>query len=300
MIDLHTHTDASDGRCSPAELVRRAVRAGITTLAITDHDTVAGVPDAASHAARAGLTLVPGIEITSVVEGADVHVLGYFVDVESRALAEFLAAQRADRVRRLRAMGGRLAALGCPLDIEALVASRRSGHSVGRPLVADALIEARYVDSVAEAFDRFLGEGRPAYEPRCGATPVEVIGRIVEAGGVASLAHPGTLNRDDLIPALLGAGLAAIEVYHSDHLPEQVERYRHLAAEHGLAATGGSDYHADGEYGADLGGVLLPAGDYADLVERARRSGGGPRPAPWRAPGAPCRGPTPEARSRSR
>jgi hypothetical protein len=274
MIDLHTHTDASDGRCSPAELVRRAVRAGITTLAITDHDTVAGVPDAASDAARAGLTLVPGIEITSVVEGADVHVLGYFVDVESRALAEFLAAQRADRVRRLRAMGGRLAALGCPLDIEALVASRRrSGHSVGRPLVADALIEAGYVDSVAEAFDRFLGEGRPAYEPRCGATPVEVIGRIVDAGGVASLAHPGTLNRDDLIPALVGAGLAAIEVYHSDHLPEQVERYRHLAAEHGLAATGGSDYHADGEYGADLGGVLLPAGDYADLVGRARRSG---------------------------
>ncbi len=259
MIDLHTHTTASDGRSTPAELVQEAVRAGVTIIAVTDHDTLAAVPAVADLAARAGIRVVSGIEITAVFNAVDVHVLGYFVPPESRVLAGFLETQREDRVRRVRAMGDRLAALGMPVAVESIVAAARADHAVGRPMLARALVDGGYVADIGEAFDRFLGSGRPAYEPRCGATPWEVVERIAAAGGIASLAHPGLLGLDALVEEMIERGLPAIEAYHPDHSDEQVDFYRGIAERCRLAVTGGSDYHGDDAHGSRIGQVSLPA-----------------------------------------
>jgi len=272
LIDLHVHTTASDGRCTPEDLVRRASEAGIGILSVTDHDTTAAV-EAATAAGRAlGVTVVPGIEITAVLDARDVHVLGYFVDPASPVLREFLGGQRADRVRRAREMAERLAALGCAIDIDSILAdvAANPDRAVARPRIAFELIRAGWVDSLPEAFDRFIGEGRPAYVPRSGASPQEVVGAIRRAGGVAALAHPGLLGRDDLIPEMVNAGMAALEVYHGDHDEGMRARYAALARRLDLAATGGSDYHGDdaGQHAA-LGSVSVPRDEYVRLCARA-------------------------------
>jgi len=272
VIDLHAHTTASDGQLDPAALVERARAAGVRVLGVTDHDTTAGIAAATAAGAALGVTVVPGIEITAVLDARDVHVLGYFVDPGSTMLAEFLAGQRADRVRRARAIGDRLRQLDCPIDIDALVAATPRGKSVARPMIAAALVEAGHVGSTKEAFDRLIGEGKPAYMGRYGASPAEVVAIIGRAGGVASLAHPGLLRRDAIIPGLAAAGLTAIEAYHSEHGEEDVARYVALARELDLAVTGGSDFHGDRSHRhAALGSVTLPEDDYARFCARAGR-----------------------------
>ena len=271
MIDLHLHTDASDGVLSPSALVARAAGAGITVLSVTDHDTVAGLAEARAAADTRGVRLVNGIEITAVEGARDVHMLGYFFDPRSGVLGEFLSRQRTDRIRRVEEMAARLAALGAPIDVTALVASAIRGRSIGRPQLADALVAAGHAVSRDDAFDRLLGDRCPAYVARRGATPVEVIALVRQAGGIASLAHPGLLNDDALIPRLAAAGLAAIEVRHSDHDSATERRYRELAAEHGLAVSGGSDFHGDGVHrNTTIGAISLPADDFAQLEARAR------------------------------
>ncbi len=245
MIDLHLHTTASDGRLSPAELVARVAAAGITTMSVTDHDTVAGLAEVGVEAAARGIRLVPGIEITSTADGRDVHLLGYFFDPGSAPLLAFLEGQRAMRVSRVREIGARLALLGMPIDVEALVtaAAARPGSSIGRPQIARALVGAGHVGSIQEAFDRWLANGRPAYVARTGPSPAAVVDVVHAAGGVASFAHPAVTKRDELIRPLADHGLDAIEVYHSDHLPEHERDYRGLAARLGLLVSGGSDFH---------------------------------------------------------
>lgn len=247
MIDLHLHTTASDGRLTPAELVARAGQAGLTTISVTDHDTVAALAEAGAAARRANMRVVPGIEVTSIVDGRDVHVLGYFFDPASAALGTFLEGQRALRVARVREIGLRLSTLGMAVDVEAVLqaAANRPGSSVGRPQLARALVTAGYVESVQDAFDRWLATGQPAYVPRTGPSPATAIEVIHEAGGVASLAHPGVTKRDGLIGLLVDRGLDAIEVYHSDHAPEDVRTYELLAARLGILISGGSDFHGD-------------------------------------------------------
>jgi hypothetical protein len=184
MIDLHLHTTASDGTDTPAELVRACREAGITTMAVTDHDTTAAIRAVAREAERAGIAFVPGIEITAAWRGSDVHVLGYFFDPESPALKTFLEAQLDDRIRRARAVGERLASLGVPIDMEAIIA-RSQGRPVLRPHFAQAMVEAGHVDHPWDAFDRYIGEGRPGYVARQGATPAEVAAIIRKAGGIS-------------------------------------------------------------------------------------------------------------------
>lgn len=276
MIDLHLHTTASDGLCGPEELVRLAWRAGITTLSVTDHDTVASVPDVAAATSRYAMAAISGIEITAVVGDTDVHVLGYFFDPASPVLEEFLRSQREDRIRRVEAMAVRLADLGLPVDVAPAVRLARAiaGRSVGRPQVADAMVKAGHAVSVREAFARFLGEGLPAYIPRRGVSPAEAAAVIERAGGIASLAHPGLLHRDDLVCSLVKAGFAAIEAYHSDHDADTQARYLRLAREHDLAVTGGSDYHGEGvHHTATLGGTCLPREQFDRLVRRAGKTG---------------------------
>jgi predicted metal-dependent phosphoesterase TrpH len=268
VIDLHTHTTASDGRSSPLELVALASRAGVRALSVTDHDTVAACDDVATASAAAGIAFVPGIEMTAVVDGADVHVLGYFLDVRSPSLLAFLASQRIRRIDRVRQMIARLADHGLALDADLVVrpALDDATRAAGRPWIARALVAAGYVTSTTEAFDRWLGRGCPGFIPRWGAGPDEVIERIHEAGGLASLAHPGLLNRDEDLHGFVQSGLDAIEAYHPDHDENAVARYLAMARVEALLVTGGSDFHGDGAHGATgPGSVSLPAADFARL-----------------------------------
>jgi 3',5'-nucleoside bisphosphate phosphatase len=272
VIDLHLHTTASDGTLSPPELVHKARAAGLFTISITDHDTTAGCEAAREAARAAGLDLVPGIEISAVADGRDVHLLGYFIDTASGSLRAFLDTQREERLRRVAEMGERLAALGVPVDVAPILASAARGRSVGRPQIASALLAAGYVTTRDEAFDRFLEYGGPAYVPRRGASPEDVIDIIHGAGGVASLAHPGVMHRDELIAPLAGAGLDALEALHSDHDDAAEARYRDLARELGLLVTGGSDFHGEVQHRASRFGCLsMSAAELEDLRRAAER-----------------------------
>ena len=270
MIDLHTHTTASDGALAPRELVERAHGLGIRTLSVTDHDTLAGVPDAAAAAAACSMEFLPGIEITAVHKGRDVHMLAYFLDPNPAGLASFLERQRQDRTRRAREMSARLAELGAPIDMEDLIAgAEAAGRAVARPTVARALLDAGHVASLQQAFDRWLADGKPAYVPRTGASPAEVVRLVVRSGGVPVLAHPGLLRKDELIPELVEAGLGAIEAYHSDHDAGVQSHYLRVAAQYGLAVSGGSDFHGDDHPRARcFGRVGLPRERFMPFFQR--------------------------------
>jgi 3',5'-nucleoside bisphosphate phosphatase len=274
LIDLHTHTTASDGRSSPAELVECAVQAGVTVLSVTDHDTTGGLDASRAACAATGIEFVPGIEITAVAEGRDVHVLGYFFDPESTTLQTFLAEQRERRVDRIRQMVGRLGAHGISLDVEAILAPGLASRSisVGRPWIARALIAGGYVADMDEAFAKWLDHGRPAFVPRIGAAPPEVFAEIHRAGGLASLAHPVHLKHDEWLSAYAAAGLDAIEVYHSDHDEVASRRYLEFARTLNLLVTGGSDYHGDDSHGGKPGSVALPRDAFARLKARGTSS----------------------------
>lgn len=272
MIDLHLHTTASDGTLTPSELVSAARAAGLSIISITDHDTTAGSDAAGAVAREAGIRLVPGIEISAVAEGRDVHVLGYFIDTAAPSLRAFLDRQRADRIHRVAEMGDRLSALGLPIDIAPILADAGRGRSVGRPQIAEALIGAGHVRTRDEAFERFLTFGGAAYVPRLGTSPEAVVAIVHDAGGVASLAHPGVSARDELIAPLAAAGLDAIEAVHSDHDAATEARYRALAADLRVLVTGGSDFHGPrGHRAARLGKVALPSQDFEKLSDAAKR-----------------------------
>ena len=268
MIDLHTHTTASDGRCSPEELVARAAQAGVTVLGLTDHDTIAGVVPTAAACARTGIEFVPGIEITAVADAADVHVLGYFVDAASSSLESFLAEQRRRRLDRVYRIVERLARHGIRLDADAIVAPAVANPSIaiGRPWIARALVRAGHVADTSEAFDKFLATGRAAFVPRIAARPDEVFARIHEAGGIASLAHPVLVEHDEWIPGFAAAGLDALEAYHSDHDEADTLRYLAMADRLGLKVSGGSDFHGDESHGpGGPGSVALPRERFEQL-----------------------------------
>ena len=280
MIDLHTHTTASDGRLSPDDLVWRAAAAGVTVLSVTDHDTVAGCDRAQVACQRQGIAFVDGIEITAVEDNVDVHVLGYFVDRQSPAFVAFLAEQRLRRVDRVREMVESLRAFDIHLDADAILRPglEDATRSAGRPWIARALVAGGHVADANEAFERWLGRGRPAFIPRRAASPADVIARIHDARGIASLAHPGSLARDEWLPAFASAGLDALEAFHTNHDGEATARYLNMAARLKLAVTGGSDYHGDEAHGgAGPGSVSLPREMYDRLVQlRADRAVGTP------------------------
>ena len=271
-IDLHLHTTASDGRCTPGELVARAAQAGVSVLAVTDHDTTAAVDDVRAAASARGMVAVSGIEITAMDGGRDLHVLGYFFDPRHAPLAAFLATQRAARIARIEAMAARLAAEGVPLNVAPMLdqARRQPGHSIGRPQLARAMVEAGYVADTNEAFDRWLERGRPGYVARAGPSPEAVIQIIHDAGGIASIAHPGERGLDGRVRSLAGAGLDAVEAFHPDHDVTLVGRYVQLARDLNLLMTGGSDFHGDPAHGFEPGAVTLPAAEW-ERLPHARR-----------------------------
>jgi hypothetical protein len=242
-VDLHTHTTASDGTLSPRELVLTAVEHGVTVLAVTDHDSTDGLAEAMAEAAKhPPLTIVPGLEINCDVEGAEIHVLGYFVTYDAPWFQEFLREQRAERVSRVHRIAERLGELGMPIDPAEVLALAGEG-APGRPHVAQVMVKRGYVKSVREAFDKYLRSDGPANVPRRRLTPADAVRVIRRAGGVPVLAHPGLADRDELIPELVAAGLMGIEVYYAEHSAAQVAAYLAQCRRFGLVATGGSDYH---------------------------------------------------------
>ena len=267
MIDLHTHTAASDGRLTATDLVRHAWLAGIRVLAVTDHDTLGGLDAAARAASAFGLRLVEGVEVTAIERDRDVHVLGYFVSRAHAGFQAFLSAQRDARIVRVREIGSALTKLGAPIDVDRILAADPGGDvAVGRPAIAAALVAAGHVRTPREAFDRFLGTRGAAFVPRLGPTVVEAIAKIHEAGGLASLAHPAHNRADERIAEWKAAGLDAIEAYHSDHDAVALDRYLQIAARCNLAVTGGSDYHGDERAErARLGRVTLPDAEFDRL-----------------------------------
>jgi predicted metal-dependent phosphoesterase TrpH len=273
LIDLHLHTTASDGRLPPDALVEQAAAAGLSVMAVTDHDTTASVPEVQALARANGIDAISGIEITAIDGGRDVHVLGYFIDPAHPGLATFLQRQRETRIARVEAIGRRLASLGVPVDLDGVLnaARQQSGRSIGRPQVARAMVDAGHVADTREAFDRWLGQGLPGFVPRQGAGSEQVIAVIHEAGGLASIAHPGKSISDDRISSLRHEGLDALEAFHPDHDLTRVEHYVALAAALGLLLTGGSDFHGDPSHGLAPGSVTLPSAEWRKLSAARHR-----------------------------
>lgn len=266
-IDLHTHTTASDGLLSPEALVQAVQDAGLDVFSVTDHDTLDALAEAEAHARGRGLRLIPGIELSAMWRMTyELHLLGYFFDPNDARLLGFLRERREARRVRLTAMLNRLRAVGIVVSADDVLASAKDGN-VGRPHLARVLAQRGFVSSPDEAFEKYLGEGKPAYVPRPDLTITEAIRVIHDAGGLASLAHPGLHNHDDALPELVSARLDAIEVYHVAHTPGQVRHYRRLAERWGLVVTGGSDFHGamGGYYGPAPGMPCLPEADFSRL-----------------------------------
>ncbi len=281
MIDLHTHSSVSDGTDTPAELVRAAVEANLSVIALVDHDTFAGLPEARAAGARLGVEVLGGIELSTMHGPHSVHLLGYGCDPKQPDLAAELELIQRSREERVPRMAQRLAELGMPItaaDIE----SQAAGVSVGRPHVADALVAHGYVANRNEAFDRYLYDGGPAYIGRYAPSLARGIELIRGAGGAAVVAHPwGRGGRRHLTFSTLealahGSGLDGIEVDHNDHDPESRTELRTFAAEVGLLATGGSDYHGTGKLNHPLGCHTTAPEVYKALVELIESRGGIP------------------------
>jgi predicted metal-dependent phosphoesterase TrpH len=274
-VDLHTHTRASDGTLSPEELVAHALESvahsRLAAIAITDHDILSGISAAERAARGTALEVVPGVEISASHAGAEVHLLGYFVE-ESPELVALLARRRTEREQRAREIVSRLNALDVAVEYEEIV-QQAAGGAVGRPHVAAVLVARGHVRDRHEAFERWLGDGRPAAVPK----PLFPLARAIEivrdAGAVPVLAHPGLLRHPELLPEIAEMGLAGIEVFYPKHHPEQIQELLSFAQERDLVPTGGSDFHSPGQP-APLGSQMVPAEVLEELRSRSlRRSG---------------------------
>ncbi len=279
-VDLHTHTTASDGQFTPTQLVNRACRLGLKVLGITDHDTVAGVAEAQAAGAACGVEVVAGVEINTDVPGAEVHVLGYFIDPTHGELNEQLARIREGRVGRAKKMAEVLTQMGAPIRFERILEIAGEG-SVGRPHVAQALLEAGHISSYSEAFTKYIGRDSPAYVERMKFSPAEACALIRRAGGLPVLAHPVHFDKwgkiktrfdeGGLLPSMLDAGLVGLEVYYTGYDAITVEHLLNTARRYGLLATGGTDFHGIRANEPDLGGVYVPMKVVRRLKERATK-----------------------------
>lgn len=276
LIDLHTHSNRSDGTDTPTELIENAKAAGLDVVAITDHDCTDGWREASEAAERVGIVLVKGIEISCRLDGKSVHLLGYEPDPDNGPLVEELGRVIEGRNARLPAIIERLRGLGIDIHSEDVLRWSGNAAATGRPHVADALIELGVVANRDEAFDRFLMPGKPAYVDRYATDLYEAIGLVNDAGGVAVVAHPWSRESRKVLTAdrfrkLKEAGLAGIEVGHEDHDDEARASLRQIARELDLAETGSSDYHGTGKIDFELGCNKTPLRQYELLLHRRSR-----------------------------
>lgn len=266
--DLHCHTTSSDGSLTPRELVQAASKLGLKAVGITDHDTISGWNEATAAGEEFHVEILRGIELNTDWNGIEVHILGYEPSGESIPFQEKLRELREGRSNRIIKILGRLHDLNVKIAPEEIKAIAQ-GESIGRPHVAQVLVQRGYVKTIKEAFDQYIGTGAPAYVPHLKLTPEEGINLIRTAGGVAVLAHPGINQLDHQILSWVKAGLQGIEVNHSDHTPEDEQHYRSLAKLYHLIMTGGSDFHGEKcKPGVKLGGW----GVSCEVIEEIRES----------------------------
>lgn len=266
-LDLHLHSTVSDGRLAPADLVRFAHQHGVTIMALSDHDATDGVDIAQSVGADLGMRVIPAIELSTDLPGASIHVLGLFVDHTDRAFQAKIAEFREARLTRAAQMVDALAKLGVPISLERVFALAGEG-SVGRPHVAQALLEAGWVQSIDEAFERYIGRGGPAYFEGFRLEPADGINLIHAVGGIASWAHPNELDGKDwrdFLPQVRAAGIDGLEAYYSKDYPSHVrDQMLEACQTFDLVPTVGSDFHGFGSLQTPPGSVVAPA----DLIER--------------------------------
>ena len=271
--DLHLHTTFSDGTYSPEELVAEARRFGLVAVALTDHDTVEGCVRMQMACGAASIEFIPATELTCEVQGIELHMLGYFLDVDNARLLKQMARFQTSRQDRIREIVARLRRLQVPLEEEDVFALANC-KSPGRPHVARALIQRKICASLDEAFERFLKKNRPGWVPKEKISAEDALTLIHEAGGLGVVAHPGLARTEEALPALIEAGIDGIECFHTKHSPSASEYYVGLAEQHNLAVTGGSDCHGMNKGKPLIGSIKLPY-EYVRQL-KARLRGGHP------------------------
>lgn len=273
-VDLHTHTNKSDGTHSPREQVQLAKSSGLAGVAITDHDTIAGWEEALAAGVELGIKVVPGVEISSLWGDIDIHVLGYYVAADDTLFLNKLEQLRNVRNERNHRMVAKLQQLGIDITMDEVEKKKKDTKTnIGRPHIAEVLMDKGIVTTMKEAFDEYLGREGKAYINVPRISPHDAVKMIHEAGGVAVLAHPGLYPDDSIIEQLVALGLDGIEVYHADHGEEDEKRYLHIAKQYELLITGGSDYHGVRNrqvFHAALGSKGVTLSTVAQIEERAR------------------------------
>jgi len=268
--DLHLHTQFSDGTFTPEELVLRAQNSGLACIALTDHDSVEGCGRAAAACAAVKMEFISGAELTAEHDDTEVHILGYFLDTQNQVLLERIARFQSVRQSRIREMVAALNRLGLPLRAESVFALANC-KSPGRPHVARALVKEKLIASLDEAFERYLKKGRPAWVPKTKMSALESVELIHQSGGLAVMAHPGLNRTDEIIPALVDAGLDGIECFHTKHSTVMAERYLEIAEKYRLLVTGGSDCHGFSKNKPLIGTVKLPY-EHVEKLFAAKKS----------------------------
>jgi predicted metal-dependent phosphoesterase TrpH len=270
-VDLHVHSNVSDGKYSPEEIVARAAGLGLEFLSVTDHDTIDGiVPAIRAAGAFPGLTFIPGVEISTDVPDGEVHVLGYFIDYTDKELGAALKRFRESRQGRARGMVDKLRQLGIDIDWRRVQEIAGEG-TIGRPHIARAMLEKGYIDSFLEAFDKYIGRDGPAYVEREKMMPEEAVALVLRSGGLPVMAHPFTAPEPEaMVVRLKAVGLVGIEAYYKDNTEEDTAALIRLAEKYGLIVTGGSDYHGLGESReVEMGGVEVPLEAVMQLIRLA-------------------------------
>ncbi len=267
--DLHIHTQYSDSTLSPQDVVTEALERQLSCVAITDHDTVKGVKPTQQAAANSELEVIAAIELSSELQGKDIHILGYFLDCDNEALKSALSKMRSARVKRIQEMIEKLKTFGVNnVGLEDVCAL--SLDSVGRPHLAAVLKEKGWVSSIPEAFQKYLGEDCPVYVSKYKISPFDAITLIKEAKGLAVMAHPMATSRDELIPSLIEAGLQGIEAYYPNYSDTAIQYYLGIAKKHNLLVTGGSDGHGKAKPNTFIGKMRIPY----ELVEKMKEACG--------------------------
>jgi 3',5'-nucleoside bisphosphate phosphatase len=255
--DLHLHTSFSDGTYTPLELIRAAGNAGLSAIAVVDHDTVEAIDPSLDAAVASGMEVIPGIELTAVYEGLEVHILGYLIDYKDRQFLERLKALKANRIERIYRIAEKLKEMGVNLDPAAVFDIAGKG-SVGRLHVARAMVAEGIVSTVAGAFQQYIGDRCPAYVLGFKLSVAEAVSMIKSVGGIPVLAHPYTLNKDETLYQIIGAGVMGIEAYYPEHSQSMINFYLNIAEKYNLLVTGGSDCHGSAKPEIKVGLIKLP------------------------------------------
>jgi predicted metal-dependent phosphoesterase TrpH len=266
--DLHTHTNHSDGALTPYELIRKAKEMEVVVLGVTDHDSVNAIEECISIGQELGVEIIPGVELSATVEDREIHILGYFLDYKNPNLLEYLSVFRKDRVKRAERIVEKLNGMNVPLTLDAVLEQAGDG-AVGRPHIANALVENGLAESYHAAFSKYIGYGRPAYEKKFSVSPDDAISLINSSRGLSFLAHPGKYTTDGVLLHLIKSGLDGIEVIHPSHLPEKVQHLRKIVGQYFLLESGGSDFHGGNRKDEDaFGTYTVPVSWVEEMKKR--------------------------------